>query len=561
MDREQIGDAPEGKQIFQLQCLGDLALYSGSHRVGEARRKPLAVLAVLAVEAPRAVNREALAALLWPDSSPEKARRALSQAIYALRKECGTSPIDGSTQLCLRTSVVSSDVAEFKSRFSAEDYRGAIAKYTGPFLDGFWFAGGSEFEKWCDTVRAKLALQHRDSLLACAEKAVSEGEEALATKLLTLAHDVYPEDALVAERLALHYLVVDAAHLAAGVIDVFERRLREELDIDLPDSLRTLRVQLHGKSRSTPTSASKSEEGDKRRHVDMADATPKSGVTSDMVPPSHDRGRQEVRKASMWGWRYLARASVMVGAVVAALSLVHTLNADDQVDTLWQQQLEIRKRDYEERAALVDSAAVGRILILPTSAASIAENVDTLLQVLDNSFYRQFGDSLPIALRRRFPPVPYTRVVPRSEVEALLTEAEQRRLPTTTTRDVAWLLKRSGAALAVQPSLRQYAADSFKIAVTYYRDYSHTRTAEPGAPGLETIVRWSAGPTWRSTVTIAQRNFRQFVLSMESCRLEQRVSVEASPWCWTKGKRLRVALSPEQATNLLRIRRDRGLVR
>lgn len=560
MERDLEADAPQGEEVLLLQCLGDLALYRGSHRVGEARRKPLAVLAVLAVEAPRAVNREALAALLWPESSPGRARRALSQAIYALRKECGTSLIDGATQLRLTSSVIDSDFAQFLRCLTDENYKEAAARYAGPFLDGFWFAGGREFERWSDGVRTKLALQHRNALLACAEEAVATGDAPEAAKWLSLAHDSYPEDALVAERLAMQYLVMDAAHLAAGVIDVFERRLRDELELELPDSLRSLRSQLHGRSRSAAPSVPRSLPDSDSGKQGGRDLDQETGSERELPQKIHDAGASKSVRVARRPLQSFARTSVLVVGILMAIGLVHTVRADDEPDTLGQQSVAIRKVEYLERAALIDSLNVGRVLILPASAASVAENVDSILEILDASFNRQLDETSPIARGRPFAPVVYTRAVPRSEATRLLHEREQQRLPSTTVSDVAWLLQRSGAALAVQPSLRRHAPDSFSVALTYYRDYSHTATARPGRPNIETVVKWSTGSSWRSAAKGALGRFRQFVVSMESCHVEPRVSPESSPWCWTKGKRLRVALTPDQARKVVRIRRERSTV-
>ena len=61
------------------------------------------LLAWLALEGPTA--RERLAALLWPDSSPEAARNALRQRLFRLRKQLGCEAVSGSTALALAAGV------------------------------------------------------------------------------------------------------------------------------------------------------------------------------------------------------------------------------------------------------------------------------------------------------------------------------------------------------------------------------------------------------------------------------------------------------------------------
>jgi hypothetical protein len=142
---------------FRLQLLGDLAIYDrAGTRIGEARRKPLAVLAYLAAEAPRAVNREQLAALLWPETTPERARRALAQTLYALRRELGADVVQGVSQLALDAGLVENDLAAFRKALARKDLATAAAHYGGPFLDGMYVAGAVEFERWAEGWRERV---------------------------------------------------------------------------------------------------------------------------------------------------------------------------------------------------------------------------------------------------------------------------------------------------------------------------------------------------------------------------------------------------------------------
>lgn len=162
-------ESVEATPVVRLQTLGDLALYASGRRLGEARRKPLALLAYLAAEAPGSVNREKAAGLLWPESAPERGRHTLTQTIYALRREADVALVSGSSQLALSRTAVTSDLEEFTQAVGSGNHRRAVELYTGPFLDGFVSASAAEFDQWIDRTRLRLANLHRNAFIACAE--------------------------------------------------------------------------------------------------------------------------------------------------------------------------------------------------------------------------------------------------------------------------------------------------------------------------------------------------------------------------------------------------------
>ncbi|MDZ7631972.1 MAG: winged helix-turn-helix domain-containing protein [Gemmatimonadaceae bacterium] len=76
--------------MLKLRCLGTLEIAGqGDLGVSAGQVRRLALLAVLAVERDRAVSRDQLMALLWPESDGRRARQSLSQAIYGLRRNLG----------------------------------------------------------------------------------------------------------------------------------------------------------------------------------------------------------------------------------------------------------------------------------------------------------------------------------------------------------------------------------------------------------------------------------------------------------------------------------------
>jgi DNA-binding SARP family transcriptional activator len=123
------------------------------------QRRRLAVLAVAAANAPAGISREKLLFLLWPDADADKGRHALNQIVYNLRRELGTSPIDGAAELALLPEIMSADLIDFRAAIARGDHAAAAELHTGPFLDGFFVPGAGEFERWAEEERSRTTRQ------------------------------------------------------------------------------------------------------------------------------------------------------------------------------------------------------------------------------------------------------------------------------------------------------------------------------------------------------------------------------------------------------------------
>ena len=147
-----------------------------------AQPRRLALLALLARAGDRGVTREKVTALVWPDSDEERARRAITQSIYALRQELGSDEtIVGVKELRLNPELITSDVAEFSAAVRANRLEGAVSAYAGPFLDGFHLTGNDEFDRWADGERAVLLQEYLETLEKLATAADVRGDHAAAT--------------------------------------------------------------------------------------------------------------------------------------------------------------------------------------------------------------------------------------------------------------------------------------------------------------------------------------------------------------------------------------------
>ena len=139
-----------------------------------ARRRPLALLALLATAGDRGWAREKIAALLWPESDEEHGRNSLSQALAALRRNMAAPDlVIGGPELRLNPLAITSDVAEFECAIASGTLERALALYQGPFLDGFFLRDAGDFERWLAGHRRRL----HDMIVRAAER-MARGAEA-----------------------------------------------------------------------------------------------------------------------------------------------------------------------------------------------------------------------------------------------------------------------------------------------------------------------------------------------------------------------------------------------
>ena len=162
----------------RLLTFGGLAIEPDDGLAAPRLRPPrLALLAVLAAAGDRGVSRDRLASFFWPEADEARAAHSLRQARYALRQDLGCEVIRmaGST-LVLDETLMSSDVAEFRSELSSADRARAVALVRGPFLDGFYLPGAPAFERWAEEERGHLSASATAALLFLAAEATRSGD-------------------------------------------------------------------------------------------------------------------------------------------------------------------------------------------------------------------------------------------------------------------------------------------------------------------------------------------------------------------------------------------------
>ena len=217
------------------------------------QRRRLALLSLLAVS-PGGMSRDRIVGMLWPESGEDRARHALAQLLYALRKDLGSNAILGSAAvLRLNTAVVASDVAELETALGCGDHERVADLHSGPLLDSFYLGGCVEFERWIDRERMRLAHLTQSSIEQMALRATSAGNPVVAVRWYRRLVSVTPFDARVTLDLMGALARAGDRAGAIGVAREHGIRYRSELAAEPDPAIAALATML-----SSPTDATRS---------------------------------------------------------------------------------------------------------------------------------------------------------------------------------------------------------------------------------------------------------------------------------------------------------------
>jgi DNA-binding SARP family transcriptional activator len=242
-------------------------------------RKSQALLAYLGIRPGRAHPRDKVAALLWGESSDERARDGLRHALAALRRAlpASTPPIlllEGQT-LALSSAVVDVDVPTFERHVAEgtpEALEHAAAVYGGDLLSGFSL-DEPLFEEWLVPERERLrelALEALARLLACQSK-TGATERAIQTAVRLLALDPLQE----AVHRALMRLYLRQHRRGAALrqyqlcVDVLQRELGSEPEPETKQLYLELLRHHPAKTEKAPLAWPASRHGDAPARVEL----------------------------------------------------------------------------------------------------------------------------------------------------------------------------------------------------------------------------------------------------------------------------------------------------
>lgn len=241
--------------MLRLRTFGGLDLTGDITPLAGAALQPrrLALLAALAVAGDKGLSRDKILALLWPNVVDARGRQALSQAIYALKRDTGADDlVRGTEQLRLNDDVISSDVADFQAAAKASDHERIANLYTGPFLDGVHISEGDEFERWADLQRHRFAQIAESSLEQLAITADTAGAHNEAVSYWRRLTALDPLKTRVAVRLITALTARGERAEALRHADAYTKLVREELDAEPSPEVLALAERLRGDVSPSP---------------------------------------------------------------------------------------------------------------------------------------------------------------------------------------------------------------------------------------------------------------------------------------------------------------------
>lgn len=216
---------------FRLETLGTLVLKDGNGTPLAVQRQRLALLTLIAAAGERGLSRDKLVAFLWPESSPENARHSLEQVVFTVRRQLGDSVFLGTDPIRLNRDVITCDLNEFVQALDRGEPQAGLALYQGPFLDGFYLANATEFERWVETERSALQERYLAALESVAQAEAAAGR---AADVVALWRRLVKADPLRATGALGLMRALAAAGDHAGALQharVYEALVRDQLDL------------------------------------------------------------------------------------------------------------------------------------------------------------------------------------------------------------------------------------------------------------------------------------------------------------------------------------------
>ena len=161
MERLDSRDERGGGRI-RLTLLGQVDLSDDSGRRIQSvlsQPKRVALLAYVAMAGRgRFVRRDELTAVFWPRRNDDRARKALRDALYFLRRALGDDVLlTPGDEVGLDWDRFECDAVELLEAVEAGDEERAREVYGGELLPGFHVSGARPFEEWVEGVRTRLA--------------------------------------------------------------------------------------------------------------------------------------------------------------------------------------------------------------------------------------------------------------------------------------------------------------------------------------------------------------------------------------------------------------------
>jgi DNA-binding SARP family transcriptional activator len=190
--------------MFTLKTLGGLWLEQEDTSVIDLRGRWLALLAMIAAGERGGASRDHIIATLWPELDQIRASHNLSQLLYSIRKAVNADVIMADSRtLRFDNANIRTDLEELQLATRDSNSAEVSRLYNGPFLSGFFLEHTSEFERWCEETRARIAREAEHAIEQYAEQCDRTGESSLGRAVWRRLSNLDPMNS----RFAYHYVL------------------------------------------------------------------------------------------------------------------------------------------------------------------------------------------------------------------------------------------------------------------------------------------------------------------------------------------------------------------
>lgn len=269
--------------------------------------KPTALFVYLLLDRPGALQRrDKLAAMLWPESDQKRARGALSQTLYVIRRHLGADVLTtrGTEDVGIAAEEIRCDALDFQRLLSEGRREEALALYGGDLLPSFYLSDTPAFEHWLATEQAKVRRAARDAAWVLADTAESEGDVAGAGRWSRWAARIDPHDEAALRRMMEMLHRLDDRSGALAEFDRYRKRLLAEAEFE-PES-------------ETSQLAARIASAGKRGEGPVVPARPRR-ATAGLGDGAGTRGLRPQHRTTS---RRIGSAVVAIGLLVAAMAVL-----------------------------------------------------------------------------------------------------------------------------------------------------------------------------------------------------------------------------------------------
>ncbi len=371
--------------MIRFRVLGRAELHDGDRGQLESiltQPKRLAILAYLCLAGRGGfVRRDELIALFWPESDAERARAALNQSLYVLRRALGPDVIPGRgvEEVGIAPSELSCDATLFLNRLDENDPDGALDLYAGDLLPALYL-DSSEADRWLDETRIDLRGRALKAARELGSEAAAQGDIELACEHYRRALEIAPESESAARGLVENLWRSGHRTAALDAFDLFETRLSTEYGVEPGAELQELveRIRQGPRVQGTAHPVAAPEGPDTPVDWPISQAPPGGGEGRDRTP---------MRRRGLITTALTLVAALAVAAVVAgrfereALRLAvlpFDAGGADLPDTLYAEILfsEVSDRLVGSGAHVISPIAIDRYAAFEDPVADLRDELD-----------------------------------------------------------------------------------------------------------------------------------------------------------------------------------------